>query len=260
LQYFSLLFKTRECLIAENLLLRQQILILKRKNKKPKLKNIDRIILVWISKFWNDWKSAMVIVKPETVIGWHKKGFKLYWKCKSRRVGRPNIDINLSDEKAEKLADELSMSDALWSMMPLFYEGEQRQAFTFGQRLSSQLKDIKRFLAESITVLECCENPNIAVLGGFLRGLDDSSATMHILSKMAESEKLASLIPPLLQYAGAKEDSAFFILNLLKENRLKIKDLNNFKYGSPLETLDPKEVEKFCHELSEYNIDGARAI
>jgi len=78
-EFIRLLFKNRHNLILENLLLRQQIIILKRKTKKPKLKNIDRIILIWISKLWNDWKSALIIVKPETLIGWHKRGFKFFW-------------------------------------------------------------------------------------------------------------------------------------------------------------------------------------
>ncbi|HEW79599.1 MAG TPA: transposase [Phycisphaerales bacterium] len=94
-EFLRLSFKTRQSVVLENLLLRQQIIIFKRKTKRPRIENIDRIILAWISKLWNDWKSAMIIVKPETVIGWHKKGFKLYWKRKSLRVGRPNIDWQL---------------------------------------------------------------------------------------------------------------------------------------------------------------------
>ncbi len=94
-EFSRLLFKSKQSLILENLMLRQQLNIYKHKSKRPKLKNVDRIILVWISKLWNDWKSAIIIVKLLTVIGWHKKGFKLYWKRKSRRVCRPNIDWQL---------------------------------------------------------------------------------------------------------------------------------------------------------------------
>ena len=109
-EFFRLLFKSRQSLITENLLLRQQILILKRRNKRPKLKNIDRIILVWISKLWDDWKSAIIIVKPETVIGWHRKGFKLYWKWKSRKAGGPKIDWELI-----KLIRKLQKENPTWS-------------------------------------------------------------------------------------------------------------------------------------------------
>ena len=94
-EFLRLSFKTRQSVVLENLLLRQQIIIFKRKTKRPRIENIDRIILAWISKLWNDWKSAMILVKPETVIGWHRKNFQLYWKWKSRKVGRPAIDWEL---------------------------------------------------------------------------------------------------------------------------------------------------------------------
>jgi hypothetical protein len=109
-EFFRLLFKSRQSLITENLLLKQQILILKRRNKRPKLKNVDRIILVWISKLWNDWKSAIIIVKPETLIGWHRKGFQLYWKWNSRRAGRPKIDWELI-----KLIRKLQKENPIWT-------------------------------------------------------------------------------------------------------------------------------------------------
>ena len=110
LQIFRLLFKSKRGLIFENLMLRQQLNIYKRKSKKPKLENIDRIILVWISKIFSKWKSALVIVKVSTLIGWHKKGFKLYWKRKSRRVGRPNIDWQLI-----KLVRKLQKENPTWT-------------------------------------------------------------------------------------------------------------------------------------------------
>jgi len=109
-EYFRQLFITKQVLILENLMLRQQLNIYKRKNKRPKFENIDRIILVWISRIFNDWKSALVVAKASTLIGWHKKGFKLYWKRKSRRVGRPNIDWELI-----KLVRRMQKENPLWS-------------------------------------------------------------------------------------------------------------------------------------------------
>lgn len=109
-EFFRLLFKSNQGLILENLMLRQQLNIYKRKNKKPTFENIDRIILIWMSKVFSNWKSALVIVKPATVIGWHRKGFKLYWKWKSRRVGRPNIDWPLI-----KLIRKMRKENPTWS-------------------------------------------------------------------------------------------------------------------------------------------------
>ena len=91
-------------------MLRQQLNIYKRKNKRPKIENIDRIILVWLSKIFAKWKSALIIVKASTLLSWRRKGFKLYWKRKSRRVGRPNIDWQLI-----KLIRKMQKENPLWS-------------------------------------------------------------------------------------------------------------------------------------------------
>src|SRR3990170_7262563 len=58
---------------------------------RVRLNRADQVFWVWLSKVWSNWRSVLVIVKPETVIGWHRKGFRLYWTWKSRirRPGRP---------------------------------------------------------------------------------------------------------------------------------------------------------------------------
>jgi len=76
--------------------LRQQLAILKRKTKRPKLTKADRAFWVALYGLWPDWHNALILVKPETVIGWHRKGFRLYWTWKSRnRGGRPPIDADI---------------------------------------------------------------------------------------------------------------------------------------------------------------------
>ena len=85
--------KSQRELALENLALRQQLAILRRKTKRPKLTRVDRAFWVSLSRLWPAWRDAMIIVKPDTVVGWHRKGFKLYWTWKSRkRAGRPKID------------------------------------------------------------------------------------------------------------------------------------------------------------------------
>jgi hypothetical protein len=74
-------------LALENLALRQQLAVLKRTTKRPKLTHADRAFWVALSRLWPDWHRALILVKPETVIGWHRKGFKLYWTWKSRNRG-----------------------------------------------------------------------------------------------------------------------------------------------------------------------------
>jgi putative transposase len=80
----------------ENLALRQQLSVLKTKNPRPRLNNFHRLFWVLLSRFWKDWRNALVIVKPETIVAWHRKGFKLFWKFKSRyKGGRPKISREL---------------------------------------------------------------------------------------------------------------------------------------------------------------------
>ena len=88
--------KPRRELALENLALRQQLAVLQRRNKRPRLTKADRAFWVALSRLWTDWQDALVIVKPETIVGWHRKGFKLYWTWKSRnKGGRPQIDAEI---------------------------------------------------------------------------------------------------------------------------------------------------------------------
>src|SRR5207249_7485992 len=79
-------FRARAFLQAEILALRHQLLVLQRSNRGHKLRLgwADRVLWVWLSRLWNDWRSALLLVKPETVIAWHRQGFRLYWRWKSR--------------------------------------------------------------------------------------------------------------------------------------------------------------------------------
>jgi len=94
-EFLRAIFRSKQDIVLENLALRQQLAVQQRSIIRPKIKNTDRIFWVWLLRIWNDWRTSLIIVTPRTVIGWHKKGFKLYWKRKSRRVGRPNIDWEL---------------------------------------------------------------------------------------------------------------------------------------------------------------------
>ena len=88
----------RAALAAENLALRRQLTVLQRSVKRPKLRTRDRIFLVWLSKLWPNWRTALLIVQPETVVRWHRQGFKLYWRWRSRKKpGRTPVDREIRD-------------------------------------------------------------------------------------------------------------------------------------------------------------------
>lgn len=103
------LFQDRAVLVAENLALRHQICVLHRSKKRPRLRKRDRIFWVWLSKCWPRWRSALAIVKPATVVTWHRQGFKLYWRWKSNKLGRPKVDLEIRN-----LIRRMSNENPLW--------------------------------------------------------------------------------------------------------------------------------------------------
>ena len=80
-------FKTRRSLALENLALRQQLAVLQRSVRRSRLTDLDRGFWVLLRRVWTDWDNVLLIVKPETVIRWHRAGFRRYWTWKSRNVG-----------------------------------------------------------------------------------------------------------------------------------------------------------------------------
>jgi len=81
----------------ENLALRHQLAVLQRSVRRPRLLWRDRILWVWLWRIWTAWRSSLIIVQPAPVLGWHRRGFQLYWRWKSRTkpVGRPRLDPEL---------------------------------------------------------------------------------------------------------------------------------------------------------------------
>src|SRR5215471_21687516 len=89
LSWFGAFFRSRCDLGLELVALRQQVGVLKRKNPRPQLRLRDRLFWLGLRRWWSKWASALVMVKPETVLGWHRAGFRRYWRFLSRRRGRP---------------------------------------------------------------------------------------------------------------------------------------------------------------------------
>jgi putative transposase len=96
----SSIFRSRAALELENLALRHQIGVLRRTAaKRLKLTSADRLLWICLSRLWRGWRSALTIVKPETVIAWHRAGFRLFWTWKVRR-GQPGRPIILPEVRA----------------------------------------------------------------------------------------------------------------------------------------------------------------
>ena len=89
---------SRSDLLLENLALRQQLAVLKRRHPQPRFAAHDKLFWVILRRLWPDWRRALILVQPETVVGWHRAGFKLYWTWLSRhrnRVGRRCVSREL---------------------------------------------------------------------------------------------------------------------------------------------------------------------
>ena len=96
--------------IAENLLLRQQLLIRNRSVKRPRFTATDRGLFVFLASRVQAWKEALLIVKPETVLRWHRQGFRLFWKRKSRTTScQPTIPA-----ETIALIKEMASNNQLW--------------------------------------------------------------------------------------------------------------------------------------------------
>ena len=105
------LFRSRASLEAENVALRHQLNVLRRQSpKRPTLSAIDRLIFVGLYRFAPSIREALRIIEPETLIHWHRAGFRLFWRWKSRsRPGRPKVASEI-----RQLIREMSLANPLW--------------------------------------------------------------------------------------------------------------------------------------------------
>ncbi len=103
--------RSHRALALENLALRHQLEVLKRNTKKPHIKNRDRLFWAILTRIWSDWRKQLLFVRPETVIRWHRKGFRFYWNWKSRPrwPGRRMVPLEVRD-----LIRKMSRSNPLW--------------------------------------------------------------------------------------------------------------------------------------------------
>jgi putative transposase len=106
------LIQSRITLSTEILALRQQLAVLNRTVKRPQIHRLDRFFWVILSHLWKDWREVLIIVQPETVIKWHRAGFRLYWRWKSKAlIGRPPIDLQI-----RQLIRRISRENPLWGV------------------------------------------------------------------------------------------------------------------------------------------------
>jgi len=163
------LFKQRCRLEAENLLLRHQLTIaLRQAPPRLRLRSSDRALLVCMTRLWPSLLDAVQVVQPETVLRWHRAGFRAYWRWKSRnKVGRPKIDRGLRD-----LIRQMSRENPLWGaprihgeLVMLGFEVAQSTVSKYMARPSKPpSQSWKTFLqnhAEAIAAIDICVVPTL---------------------------------------------------------------------------------------------------
>ena len=135
-------FWGQAALHAEVLALRHQLLILNRQRggRRVGFRTSDRMLWSWLSRIWSGWREALVLVRPETVIRWHRRGFRLYWrwKSRSRRPGRPSIEVELRD-----LILEMHRANPTWGA-PRIHGELLKLGFTLAQSTVSKYLPRKR--------------------------------------------------------------------------------------------------------------------
>jgi len=164
------LFKSRGRLEAENALLRHQLNIaLRRAPARLRLTGTDRSILVWMVRLWPNLLNAVQVVKPDTVLRWHRAGFKAFWRWKSRkRAGRPKIDRDLRD-----LIRRMNRENPLWGasrihgeLLMLGFAVAQSTVSRYmvrGRKPPSQSwKTFLRNNADAIAAIDMCVVPTVA--------------------------------------------------------------------------------------------------
>jgi hypothetical protein len=162
------LFKSRRRLEAENLFLRHQLSIaLRCAPPRLRLRGSDRALLVWMARLWPSLLRVTQVVQPETILRWHRAGFKAFWRWRSRnRAGRPKIDRGLRD-----LIRRMSTENPTWGasrihgeLLMLGFEVAQSTVSKYMGQRGSPSQSWKTFLrnhAQAIAAIDLCVVPTV---------------------------------------------------------------------------------------------------
>src|SRR5262250_3771542 len=102
------LFRSHHSLLLENLALRQQLVVLNRRHPRPRLDLFDRLFWMLVRRCWSEWKQSLLVVTPETVVRWHRAGFRWYWRMISKirkPIGRRSTSKEVRDLIFQMMAE-----------------------------------------------------------------------------------------------------------------------------------------------------------
>ena len=138
---FRLAAASRRDLLLEIAALRHQLEVLRRSGVRPRIRRSDRRFWIWLYRNWPKWRSALVIVEPDTVVRWHRAGYRVYWRWRSRGTpGRPRIP-----RRHINFIKRISAENPSW--------GEDRIALEMKLKLGVEhaASTIRRYMVDSAT-------------------------------------------------------------------------------------------------------------
>ena len=170
---FLRIFRSRRQLLLENLVLRQQSATLKRRHRRARLDLVDKLFWVAVRRFWSGWKQALIIVTPETVVRWHRAGFRLYWRLISRV--RKATGRRPTPKEVRELIFRMVAENPTWGaprihgeLLMLGFDISERTISRWMKRASRDPEPAKRWLAflrnhrEAIAAMDFFTVPTIS--------------------------------------------------------------------------------------------------
>ena len=166
------LLRARRSLLLENLALRQQLVVLKRRHPKPRIGLLDKLFWVAVRRFWSGWKQSLIVVTPETVVRWHRAGFRLYWRLISRI--RTQVGRRPTSQEVRELIFRMVVENPTWGaprihgeLLMLGFDLSERTISRWMKRAPRDPEPAKRWLAflrnhrEAIAAMDFFAAPTI---------------------------------------------------------------------------------------------------
>jgi putative transposase len=158
------LLRTKKELLAENAMLRQQLIVATRKLKRPRFRTSERVLLVALASMFTRWRDALVLVKPETVLRWHRQGFRLLWTWRSKSKSRPRSRLATA---VVELIRRMAIDNRLWGaerirgeLLKLGYSAAKSTIQRYMSRFRSTAPEGQRwssFLRNQAQGIWCCD-------------------------------------------------------------------------------------------------------
>jgi len=185
-------FHSRQSLLIENLVLRQQLAVFKRKHSRPRLASMDKYFWIVVRRFWSSWTTALIVVTPDTVVRWHRTGFQLYWRLLSR--ARKQLGRRPVSQEIRELIFKIVSENPTWraprihgELMMLGIEISERSVARWMRRAPRSPDAAQRWLTflrnhrEAIAAMDFFSVPTITfgVLYGFCGLGHDRRRILH---------------------------------------------------------------------------------